>query len=83
MFDANHAKALVRSFHPEVVVEDCFPYKELYLVRVTHDDPDEADYDPFYSVNKNTGEVAEFSVITDGDPSEIAQAFANRKEVIE
>lgn len=51
-------------------------FKELHLFRVVWPSSEEADYDPFFSVHAETGEVSEFSIMTDGDPSEIAAAFA-------
>ena len=38
-------------------------------------DPDEGIFDPFYSVDKTTGEVAKFSVFTDGDFDDIQDLF--------
>lgn len=52
------------------------PYRGLFLFIATDpNDPDEGDFDPFYSVNQSTGEFKEFSVITDGDITEIADLF--------
>lgn len=47
-------------------------YKDVYLFRVEFPFEGEEDFDPFFSVDVNTGEVREFSVLTDGDLSEIA-----------
>lgn len=78
MSDEEKAKALVAKTFPGIAIKDCFRYKDLYLVRVEQQSADEADYDPFLSVDLQTGVVKEFSVITDGDPVEIAEAFNNR-----
>jgi hypothetical protein len=75
----NESKKRVEEANPGVKAVDCFAYESLYLVRVQHPSADEADYDPFFSVNPNTGEVKEFSVITDGDPVAIAKAFQARR----
>lgn len=56
-------------------VEVCVPYKGGFLARVILNSAEEAHFDPFFMVNANTGEVQEFSVMTDGDPLEIAAAF--------
>ena len=48
-------------------------YRDLYLFRVQYSSLGEEDYDPFFSVNSNTGEVKDFSVLTDGDISEISR----------
>lgn len=56
-------------------VEACVPYRGGFLARVNLNSAEEANYDPFFMVNANTGEVQEFSIMTDGDPLEIATAF--------
>ncbi len=79
MLNEAQAKELVEKSEPGVKAVDCFRYESLLLVRVEFPDPDEANYDPFFSVDPDTGEVKEFSVITDGDPVAIGLAFQNRK----
>lgn len=59
----------------DCAVEACVPYKGGFLARVKLNSVEEANYDPFFMVNANTGEIQEFSVMTDGDPLEIAAAF--------
>lgn len=56
-------------------VEACVPYKGGFLARVTLNSAEEANFDPFFMINANTGEIQEFQVMTDGDPLEIAAAF--------
>ena len=56
-------------------VEACVPYKGDFLIRVKYNSPEEANFDPFFLVKADTGEVQEFSIMTDGDPAEIAAAF--------
>lgn len=56
-------------------VKACVPYKGGYLARVEFPSAEEANWDPFFIVNANTGEVQEFSIMTDGDLREIAAAF--------
>ncbi len=75
MYNEIQAKALVEKKYPEIKVVDSFRYNNIFLVRIEHPDPEEANYDPFLSVNPNTGEIKEFSVITDGDPVAIDKAF--------
>lgn len=79
MYSELQAKVLVERQNPGVKAVDCFRYQSVFLVRVEHPDEDETDYDPFFSVDPNTGKVSEFSVITDGDPVAIAEAFTNRR----
>lgn len=75
MYNKEQAKLLVEKKYPKSKAVACARYKSVFLVRVEHPFPDEANYDPFFSVNPNTGEVKEFSVITDGDIVEISLAF--------
>lgn len=77
MYNEEQAKTLVEKAYPGSVAQDCFKYKDLFLVRVEHPSSDESDYDPFFSVD-STGLVKEFSVITSGDPAAILEAFENR-----
>lgn len=79
MYNEIQAKALVEKAYPGAVSKDCFKYQNIFLVRAEHPSSDEANYDPFFSVDPTTGSVKEFSVITDGDPAAILEAFQNRK----
>jgi hypothetical protein len=72
MFNSAQALAQVKTTLPEVKIKAWTEYRQLYLVRVEYPYPGEQDYDPFFSVNKVTGEVRDFSVLTDGDLSEIS-----------
>ncbi|MCA1806970.1 MAG: hypothetical protein LC687_03835, partial [Actinobacteria bacterium] len=62
---------------------DSFWYNSLIIVRVEHPSQDEANYDPFYSVNPQTGEVSEFSILTDGDPVAIMAAWEKSRATLE
>lgn len=81
MFNSEQAKTLVKIYDPELKIEDCFLYEKLWIVRVKQPSEDEEDYDPFLSVNVNTGEVKEFSVLTDSDPIKLAEAFRKRQNL--
>lgn len=75
MFSTSDVKTIVERTTGATAVA-CAPYKGHFLVRVEHASPDEKNYDPFYWVDSVSGRVEEFSVITDGDPVEIGEAFA-------
>lgn len=79
MYNEEQAKALVEKKYPGVKAKDCFRYSSIFLVRVEYPSSEEVNHDPFFSVAPTTGEVKEFSVITDGDPVAIAQAFENKE----
>jgi len=69
---------------PGIEVQACVAYKGHFLVRVEHvDSPDEANFDPFFIVNSETGGVQEFNPMTDGEPLEIHAAFEEAGEIID
>ena len=61
---------LVKAF-PEETPKAWTVYQDLYLFRVEHPSAAEKNWDPFFSVDHITGEVRDFSVLTDGNLSEI------------
>lgn len=71
-------KALLNTV-PFIKVQDHIVYRDAYLFRVTFESEAEKDYDPFFSVDMTTGVVKDFSVITDGDISEITKMFLRNK----
>lgn len=72
--DIAGARAIAEKYLKGATVEACVPYKNDFLVRVKHPPEEEAHYDPFFIVS-SAGVLQEFSVMTDGDPVEIAAAF--------
>lgn len=80
MLTEDQARAAIDEALPGVEVAAQAQYRDLYLFRVVYPSREEADYDPFFSVDGETGEVSDFSVMHDGDISEIAAAFANHSE---
>ena len=50
-------------------------YNDLYLIMAYYDRPGVEVMDPFYCVDKETGEVKEFSIITDGNMTDILDLF--------
>jgi hypothetical protein len=77
MLSRAEATKLVETQMAGAKVKACIPWKGNRLVRVEHDLAEERDFDPFFLVMSSTREVLEFSVMTDGDPGEIADAFEN------
>lgn len=62
-----------------ITIQDSIRYRDVYLFRVQFASEGEENYDPFFSVDVNTGEVKDFSVIDDGDLSEITALFLKNK----
>lgn len=75
MLDINQATEIVKNQLPNGKIQARVVYRDLYLFQVFGDDPLEGQMDPFYSVNKETGEFSEFSLLTDGDISEVVSLF--------
>lgn len=75
MLTDTQAKEALDAEMPGIEIAAQTRYRDVWLFRVVFPSEAEANYDPFFSVHIDTGEVSEFSVLTDGDPSEIAVAF--------
>lgn len=66
MLNRDQAQTLLQKFLTDgTPIKAWAKYNELYLFRVEHQMPFETDSDPFFSVDTNTGEVRDFSVLTD------------------
>jgi hypothetical protein len=72
------AVRIVTDAFPGARIEKPIEYQGVYLFQVFTDDLLEGGQDPFFSVNMQTGELRDFSVITDGDPKEIELKFLGR-----
>jgi len=72
MLDNIQALKLLREALPNVPIKAWVSYHDLYLFRVEWPMPLEKDWDPFVSVDVVTGEIRDFSVLTDGNLSEIS-----------
>lgn len=83
MLSANEATRVVKEYMPTGDIQKRIEYEGLYLFQIFTDRPGEEELDPFYSVNKETGEFRDFSIITDGNTEEILRLFSQpAKEVI-
>lgn len=80
MLGEDEARAALESGIAPVEIVASARYRDLYLFRVLFPSPDEANFDPFFSVDVETGEVSDFSVMQDGDIDEIAAAFAANQD---
>ncbi len=75
MLSLDKATEIVKKAFPKGKIESSIDYKNLYLFQVFNPFPGEEGMDPFFSVNKETGEFRDFSIITDGDITEITKLF--------
>lgn len=69
---------IVKKNIPNGKIEASIRYRDLYLFKVFIDNGFEKEMDPFYSVNINTGEFRDFSILTDGDIGEITNLFNSK-----
>ena len=65
---------------------DCDPlkiivYGNLYLILAPRSDPDEGIWDPYFSVDMNTGETRDYSIYKDGKSREISSLFENAEYI--
>lgn len=74
------ARGIIQKEFPQGEAESPIEYRGLYIFMVNrHIDPEEDMYDPFYSVNIDTGEFRGFSMIDDGDPEEVRSLFLAKR----
>lgn len=69
---------IVKKNIPNGKIDASIMYRDLYLFKVFIDNGFEKEMDPFYSVNINTGEFRDFSILTDGDIGEITNLFNSK-----
>lgn len=75
MLTKEQATIVVKKALPDGNVQRVVEYRDLYLFQVFTSSPGEEDMDPFYSVNRETGEFREFSILTDGNITDITELF--------
>ena len=81
MLNEKQAAAIIAKKIPKGTIQNVIDYRGLFIFQVFIEDPFEEDMDPFYSVNKQTGEFKEFSIITDGDITEVTALFMAAKTI--
>jgi hypothetical protein len=75
MLDIKEATKIVNKALPGDPINTYVEYENLFIFQVFSKRPMEEQMDPFYSVNRETGEFRDFSIITDGNISEINSLF--------
>ncbi len=79
MLSSKAATKIVLDNLPNGKIQANVVYEDLYIFQVFTDLPGEEEFDPFYSVDRKTGEFSDFSIITDGDTDEILSLFREAK----
>jgi len=80
MLNIREAMNIVKKNHPGGSIQTYVEYRNLYLFQVFNKLPGEEEMDPFFSVDKETGEFKEFSILTDATPNEIIPLFVKEKQ---
>lgn len=75
MLSLNEAKIIANKNFPNGKIKKSAEYNGLYLFIIFSDLPEEEEMDPFYSVNKLTGEFKEFSIFSDDNIDYIIPLF--------
>jgi hypothetical protein len=75
--DLKSASEIVQKNLPGSKIFKAVDHGNLFLFLVESDDPDESGFDPFFSVNKTTGDFSDFSILGRPDTLEIANKFKN------
>lgn len=77
MLSVSQAINIVKKYIPQGSIQSAIEYNGLYVFMVFDNDELEGQMDTFYSVDIQTGEFRDFSIITDGDISKINNLFLN------
>ena len=75
MLSINEAMKIVEKHIPDCEIQKCIIHNGLYVFMVYTADELEGQMDPFYSVNMKTGDFRDFSIITDGNISDLMRKF--------
>lgn len=77
MLSSDEAIAKLKQLAPDRNPEKLITYNGLYLIMAPSSDPDEGVWDPYFSVDMNTGETRDYSIYQDGKAREIVELFKN------
>ena len=81
MLSTKQAVQIAKKNYPSGKIEKIVEYNKVYLLMIFGGDPEEEEMDPFFSVDKETGEFQEFSILTDGDTGEIVSLFVKAESL--
>ncbi len=79
MVDLAEATKIVAKFLPGDKIEAVVEWENLFLFQIFNQGPGEEGMDPFYSVNRDTSEFRDFSIVADGKVDEITKLFVKAK----
>lgn len=80
MLGIKEALAIAKKAVPDGKVQKAISYKNVFVFQIFTDDPFEGQLDPFYSVDRNTGEFRDFSIFNGGNAVELVRLFETALE---
>lgn len=82
MLSIDKAKKVILKNIPNGKIKKCVVYKNLFVFQVFTDDLLEGNYDPFYSVDRNTAKFDGFKLFEPGVFDEVMDLFENPDSII-
>lgn len=81
MLSPDEAIAKLKLIAPDHIPLKIVVYNGLYLIQAPSTDPNQGWWDPFFSVDQNTGEAQDYSIYQDGKAREIMSLFQAAPEI--
>lgn len=81
MLNLDEATKIITENLPGGRISAVVEYKNLFLFQVFHSMPFEEELDPFFSVDRDTGEFDDFSIIVDGNINEVIPLFVQANKL--
>lgn len=75
MLSIDQATSIFKKKLPSYKIEKVVAYNGKYVFMAFSDAADERVYDPFYSVDAESGKFSDYSLFDDGNPNELAKIF--------
>lgn len=80
MLNLEQAKNLINKTFTNTKIQKFIEHNELFIFMVLVEDPDEQEYDPFYSVDKITGKIEDYSILDGKYSKEVIEKFTKLME---
>lgn len=81
MLSEQEALNALKKLNSERIPKRIITYDGLYLILAPGPDPIEGRFDPFYSVDMETGETRGYSILQDGKGREIGALFEKAPDI--
>lgn len=81
MLSEREAIGKLKMLMPDRTPLKIITWNDLYLIQAPSSDPIEGEWDPYFSVDMNTGETRDYSIYQDGKAREIASLFEKAPQI--